>query len=197
MSSVFKTADGALCVPWWVRLPCTLAAVGRSVKARPKRTKPIDQKTFFAIMGAFPTGVTVVTAMGPDGRPRGLTVSAVVNVSEDPPTLLVCIDKNSNTLPAIRHSGRFAVNYLVAGRDGLAELFASKEPEKFAHLRWRLAGNGMPWLEHDAFALAECAVTDEVEGGDHVIFFGRLEGGSSPDPDARPLIYYRKAYGSA
>ena len=157
-------------------------------------TAALDRATFFAIMGAFPTGVTVVTAIAPDGKPRGLTVSSVVDVSEDPPTLVVCVDNKSNTLPAIRHSGRFAVNYLLAERDGLAELFASKEPEKFAHLRWAAAGNGMPWLLHDTFALAECVVVREILAGDHSIFLGRIEGASPPVRGGRPLVYFRKAY---
>lgn len=145
-------------------------------------------------MGALPTGVTVVTALDGEGLPRGLTVSAVVSVSEEPPTLLVCIDKNSNTLPAIRQGGRFAVNYLAQGRERVAQLFASKEPDKFAEVTWSPAASGMPWLGDDAFALAECRVVREVEAGDHIVFFGRIEGGREPDPGARPLVYFQKAY---
>src|SRR2546423_12069348 len=93
-----------------------------------KRNGVVDKATFFAIMGAFPTGVTIVTALDADGAPRGLTSNAVCSVSAEPPLLLVCVDTRSQTLPALQCSGRFVVNYLLAERDGLANLFASKEP---------------------------------------------------------------------
>jgi flavin reductase (DIM6/NTAB) family NADH-FMN oxidoreductase RutF len=78
-------------------------------------------------MGAFPTGVTIVTTLDERGQPKGLTSNAVCSVSPDPPLLLVCVDQCSNTLPALQHTRRFVVNYLVAGRGELSNLFASKE----------------------------------------------------------------------
>src|SRR5206468_3493674 len=80
--------------------------------------------TFFAIMGAFPTGVAIVTTMDNHNQPKGLTSNALCSVSAEPPLLLVCVDKNSNTLPALRHSQKFVVNYLSAGRGDLANLLA-------------------------------------------------------------------------
>ena len=88
-------------------------------------------------MGAFPTGVGIVTTMDEHNQPQGLTSNALCSVSADPPLLLVCVDKNSNTLPALRHSKKFVVNYLSAGRGDLANLFASKEPDKFQNVSWR------------------------------------------------------------
>ena len=160
------------------------------------KRKPVDRATFFAIMGAFPTGVTIVVTIGRDGQPRGLTSNAVCSVSADPPLLLVCVDKNSNTLPALRESGRFVVNYLSAGRGELSNLFASKEPEKFGRISWRPAGNGMPWLHADSIAHAECSITQEIEAGDHYVFLGLVEGGHPPAPGTRPLMYFRRTYGT-
>src|SRR5215472_18743272 len=133
----------------------------------------MDRATFFAIMGAFPTGVAVVTAMDATYEPRGLTSNALCSVSATPPLLLVCVDKNSNTLPALRHSKKFVVNYLSAGRGDLANLFASKEPDKFQNVSWRPASNGMPWLHTDTIAHAECDVTNEIEAGDHLVFVAK------------------------
>ncbi len=147
-------------------------------------------------MGAFPTGVTVVAALDAQGRPRGLTVSALCSVSADPPLMLVCLDKNSNTLPAIRHSGRFAVNYLAHGRDRIANLFASKEGDKFSGIAWQPAGNAMPWLHQDSIALAECSVTGEVDAGDHIVVIADVDGGRVPEPGSRPLVYFRRGYGT-
>src|SRR5207244_13497580 len=70
----------------------------------------MDRATFFAIMGAFPTGVAIVTTMDNHNQPKGLTSNALCSVSAEPPLLLVCVDKNSNTLPALRHSQMSVVN---------------------------------------------------------------------------------------
>ena len=64
-------------------------------------------------MSAFPTGVAVVTTLDAEGGPRGLTTNALCAVSAEPPLLLVCVDRESRTLPALLHSGRFVVNFLV------------------------------------------------------------------------------------
>src|SRR5260370_12408937 len=92
----------------------------------------MDRATFFAIMGAFPTGVAIVTTMDKHSQPKGLTSNALCSVSAEPPLLLVCVDKNSNTLPALRHSQKFSSNYLSSGRGDLANPSASKYPY---HLR--------------------------------------------------------------
>src|SRR5215216_1584785 len=143
----------------------------------------MDRATFFAIMGAFPTGVAVVTALDADHQPRGLTTNALCSVSAEPPLLLVCVDKNSHTLPALRHSQKFVVNYLSVGRGDLANTFASKDPEKFARISWRPAPqNGMPWLHTDTIAYAECSVQQEIEAGDHMVFLAQVEAGQPPAP---------------
>jgi flavin reductase (DIM6/NTAB) family NADH-FMN oxidoreductase RutF len=156
----------------------------------------MDRATFFAIMGAFPTGVGIVATLDHGQEPRGLTSNALCSVSADPPLMLVCVDKNSNTLPALRHSQKFVVNYLSAGRGELANLFASKEPDKFAHISWRPAHNGMPWLHVDSIAYAECNVTQELEAGDHLIFIAEVVGGQPPAPGTKPLMYFRRTYGT-
>ena len=156
----------------------------------------MDRATFFAIMGAFPTGVGVVTAMDEHGEPRGLTSNALCSVSADPPLVLVCVDKNSNTLPALRHSKKFVVNYLSAGRGDLANLFASKEPDKFQNVSWRPASNGMPWLHTDTIAHAECNLSKEIDAGDHLVFLAEVVGGQAPAPGTKPLMYFRRTYGT-
>jgi flavin reductase (DIM6/NTAB) family NADH-FMN oxidoreductase RutF len=156
----------------------------------------MDRATFFAIMGAFPTGVGIVTALDANHQPRGLTTNALCSVSAEPPLLLVCVDKNSNTLPALRHSQKFVVNYLAAGRGDLANVFASKEPDKFTRVSWRPAQNGMPWLHTDSIAYAECSVTQEIEAGDHLIFLAQVEHGQPPAPGTKPLMYFRRGYGT-
>lgn len=154
----------------------------------------MDRATFFAIMGAFPTGVAVVTTVDQQGQPHGLTTNALCSVSAEPPLLLVCVDKHSNTLPSLRKSGKLVVNYLSAGRDDMANLFASKEPDKFAGVSWRPASNGMPWLHTDTISHAECTVDQEIDAGDHVVFIAKVEDGQPPAPGTKPLMYFRRSY---
>ena len=156
----------------------------------------MDRATFVAIMGAFPTGVAIVTTMDDRNQPRGLTSNALCSVSADPPLMLVCVDKSSNTLPGLRHSRKFVVNYLSAGRGDLANIFASKEPDKFQGVSWRPASNGMPWLHTDTIAHAECAITQEIEAGDHLVFVGAVIDGQPPAPGTKPLMYFRRTYGT-
>lgn len=154
----------------------------------------VDRATFFGIMGAFPSGVTVVTTLDTEGQPKGLTSNAVCSVSAEPPLLLVCVDKRSNTLPALRQSHKFVVNYLAAGRGELSNLFASKEPDKFADVAWQPASNGMPVLHTDTIAHAECSTVQEIDAGDHIIFLAHVEAGQPAAPGTLPLTYFRRNY---
>jgi flavin reductase (DIM6/NTAB) family NADH-FMN oxidoreductase RutF len=155
----------------------------------------MDAPTFFGIMSAFPTGVAVVTAVDAGGAPRGLTTNAVTSVSAEPPMLLVCVDKASRTLPALLAARRFAVNFVSTGRHDLAAAFASKADDKFAGVAWRPGETGAPLLVEDALAWAECETEQEIEAGDHWILVGRVVAGQPPDPEAVPLVYFRRAYG--
>ena len=92
----------------------------------------------------------------------------------------MCIDRQSNTLPALRQAGRFVVNYLLAGRGELSNRFAGRLPDRWAQVSWRPTPSGMPWLHQDSLAYAECAVLDEVIAGDHVIVIGKVESGRPP-----------------
>jgi flavin reductase (DIM6/NTAB) family NADH-FMN oxidoreductase RutF len=156
---------------------------------------PVDRDTFIDIMASYPAGVAVVTTVDVDGTPRGLTTTAVSSVSAEPPLLLVCVDLTSRTLPALRAGGRFVVNFLREGRSELARLFASKADDKFDQVVWRPSESGMPVLEADALAWAECVTVHEIEPGDHVILLGRVEDGSGAADGEAPLMYYRRSWG--
>jgi flavin reductase (DIM6/NTAB) family NADH-FMN oxidoreductase RutF len=108
--------------------------------------------------------------------------------------VLVCIDRQSRTLPAIRASRRFVVNFLRADRDALSLTFASKAEDKFAGVAWREAANGMPVLHDDTLAYAECTTEQELQVGDHVVVIGLVVGGKPPSPDGVPLVYYRRTF---
>lgn len=155
----------------------------------------VDRSDFLATMGAFPTGVTVVTSMDEYGHPRGLTCNAFSSVSADPPLLLVCLDHRSSSLDAVLESGRFVVNFLAAGQGPVADRFASRRPDKFWGIRWDTALNGMPILVDAAIAYAACRVVQTTEAGDHTILIGLVEETQPPEPGSEPLVYFRRGYG--
>jgi flavin reductase (DIM6/NTAB) family NADH-FMN oxidoreductase RutF len=155
----------------------------------------IDRQRFREVMASFPSGVVVLTAFGDDGLPRGLTVSAFCAVSLEPPLALACVDKTSNTLPAVQHTGGFTANILAAGREQLARRMASKLSDKFEAIKWRRpAGEGGgPILEEDAAAYAVCTLKDTIEAGDHWILIGHVLEGDHRE-GVPPLIFSRRGY---
>jgi flavin reductase (DIM6/NTAB) family NADH-FMN oxidoreductase RutF len=155
----------------------------------------IASQLFREIMARFPTGVAIVTAHEAGTRPRGLTVSAFCPVSLEPPLVLVCIDRLSNTLPALKESGGFTVNFLAGGREHLAVLYASKSNEKFGSIAWRRPElpEGGPILHEDAAAYAVCTTRQAIEAGDHWIFVGEVRDGAVIEGQL-PLVYHRRAF---
>ena len=146
-------------------------------------------------MASFPSGVVVLTAFDADGRPHGLTVSAFCAVSLNPALALACIDRSSNTLPAVQSTGGFTANILAAGRERLARQMATKASDKFDSVRWRQPSSpiGGPILEDDAAAYAVCTLRDTIEGGDHWVLIGLVTEGEHREGIA-PLIFSRRGY---
>jgi len=153
---------------------------------------PPDPARFRAAMGALPTGVTVVTASGPDG-PAGATANAVCSLSIEPMLMLACLDRGSRTLLAVQAANRFAVNVLHAGQEEIARAFATKAPvaDKWA---------GVPWSERDgipaidgSLAFVACDLRDVITGGDHVIVTGEVTALETSKADA-PLIFHGGEY---
>jgi flavin reductase (DIM6/NTAB) family NADH-FMN oxidoreductase RutF len=149
---------------------------------------------FRRALGHFATGVTVVTTWDDDARPTGLTASAVSSVSLDPPLVLVCVAHTSQSHPAFRRGGKFAVNVLASDQEGVARRFASSSltgVEKFEGVAYRHGALGLPVLT-DALAEFECAIVHAYPGGDHTIFVGQVEATACRgDAGREPLLYYR------
>jgi flavin reductase (DIM6/NTAB) family NADH-FMN oxidoreductase RutF len=155
-------------------------------------TPSVAPPAFRQILGAFPTGVTVITATDARGVNVGLCANAVSSVSIDPPLLLVCLSRSTYTLTAIAERGAFAVNFLAAGQEDVARRFASRTPDKFKDLPHSAGTAGVPVLD-GCSAVAECAVHELVEAGDHVIVVGHVVAGVVAD--GQPLMYFRQQFG--
>lgn len=156
----------------------------------------VSKDDYRRTIGAFATGVTVITAAVGD-RLKGMTANAVTSVSLDPTLLLVCVDRAAHTYPVLKEAGVFAVNILASNQEEVSRLFASKE----SHLATDLFGLphrkgklGAPIFD-DVLAYLECRVTEVLPGGDHDIFLGEVMDMDTLRPDAEPLLFYRGAYG--
>jgi len=155
---------------------------------------PVSRDLFRALSGSFPTGVLIIATLDEHGEPKGLTTQAFMGLSTDPPLMLIAIDKTSRTLAAMRSRGAFVINFLKAGAEDLATLFATTSDEKFKGLRWERSteAGGAPILRGGSLAYAACQVVETHEAGDHVLFVVSVEAGAVLG--GTPLMYYKRAY---
>lgn len=160
--------------------------------AQSPEVRGVDASAWRRLIGNFATGVCVVTGTL-HGAPRGCTANSLTSVSLDPLLVLVCLDHGSNTLEAVRATGRFCLNVLAAGQEPISRHFACKgtEEEKFG---------GIPYHLHDSIPVLDgclawmlCEVEAEVAGGDHAIVIGRPFAGDEGSGGS-PLVFFRSAY---
>jgi flavin reductase (DIM6/NTAB) family NADH-FMN oxidoreductase RutF len=136
----------------------------------------------------------VVTSVGVVGQPVGTTASAVTSLSLSPPLILVCLDRASLTLEAIRVHGAFVVNVLAAPQRHLSANFARRGlGAAWDGVPFRAGPTGSPRLE-GVLAALECTVENRMAGGDHEIVVGRVHDVETSEHDAAPLLYWRGAY---
>ncbi len=150
----------------------------------------IDPGLFRQALAGFPSGVTVVTTLGDDGRMVGFTASAFSSLSLDPPLVLVCPALTSSTYPHLVRRQRFAIHILAAGQQAIAMAFASKGTDKVAALDWRESELGNPILP-GAACVIECTLWRDYEGGDHAIVVGAVQ--RIDHADQPVLLYHRGA----
>jgi flavin reductase (DIM6/NTAB) family NADH-FMN oxidoreductase RutF len=155
-------------------------------------TSIVGPDAFRHVLGHLPTGVTIVTAHGPDG-PAGMAANSVTSVSLDPPLILVCPAKSSTTWPSIRAAGRFCVNVMAGHHEDLCRRFARRGTDRFAGISWTDRPTG-PALD-DAVAWIECDVRDEHDAGDHTIVVAGVVAIEAAS-DAEPLVFFRGRYGT-
>lgn len=154
-------------------------------------TAPVaDQQVFRDVIGRFTSGVTVITT-AVDGRRFGTTASAFSSLSMEPPMVLVCLNRTSETRGAVLEAGAFVVNILSEGQQDLAHRFAGKG-DKFGDLEHGVGRHGVPVL-HGTLAHLECDVGETVTGGTHTVFLANVT--VAAGHDGTPLTYYRGRFG--
>jgi flavin reductase (DIM6/NTAB) family NADH-FMN oxidoreductase RutF len=165
----------------------------------------VDSDAFRAVLGQWPSGVTVVTTVRPEQQQAGdlaagwygMTASSFSSVSLDPPLVSVCLARTIPSHDLIDTTGVFAVNILGKDQAEVGKRFAGmlggEVHERFAGLDFRTAATGSPVLA-DALGWVDCKVVYAYPGGDHTIFVGEVLAAETPRLTA-PLLFHSRAWG--
>jgi flavin reductase (DIM6/NTAB) family NADH-FMN oxidoreductase RutF len=153
-------------------------------------TDGVSADRFRSTCGRFVTGVAIVTAIGNDGLPHGITVNSFTSVSLDPPLILICLDCLTTFMKHFEDQA-FAINVLKEGQEDLARRFARKEGDKFFGIQWHAGETGVPLLPA-VLATMECKLTSRITEGDHFVLLGRVI--SAICYEGNPLAYFKGAY---
>ncbi|MEV5608008.1 flavin reductase family protein [Streptomyces sp. NPDC052225] len=158
---------------------------------------PVEAAEFRRVLGSFATGVTVITAPGPeaDDPPAGFACQSFASLSLDPPLVAFMVARTSTTWPRIARAGVFCVNVLGADQGELCRAFAVSGADKFAGVPYdRAPVSGSPRLD-GAAAWVDCAVHAVHTGGDHLIVVGRVTALGTAPTDTAPLLFHRGRFG--
>ena len=145
----------------------------------------IDPAELRRCLGSFVTGVTVITVLDDDGKPIGMTANSFNSVSLDPPLIVVSVNRKARLLPKIEASGRYGVSILAEHMEPVAWHFAGKPKPELTDLFQDF--HGLPVIR-GAVAYFALRLHQAVDGGDHMLFIGAVEGLSRTE--GRPLIFH-------
>ena len=152
----------------------------------------IDPRDFRNALGTYATGVTIITAATPEGKPYGLTCNSFASVSLNPPLVLWSLLIYSQGMSIFQNASHFAVNVLGASQQALATKFANSSTDRFAGVAWTPGLGNAPILA-DSVANFQCRAVNRYYGGDHVIFLGAVEAYAYNRQE--PLLFARGGYG--
>jgi flavin reductase (DIM6/NTAB) family NADH-FMN oxidoreductase RutF len=155
----------------------------------------IDSKTFRQVMREVASPVAVV-ASGEPGARSGLTATAICSVSDNPPTVLVCVNQNAIAHRSIIDRGCFSINFLSSDQEDIAILFSGVNKiygeDRFAVGQWDRGAIGAPLLR-DAICNLECQLVGHQAVATHTVFIGELISGHKFGSNGA-LLYQHGAY---
>lgn len=127
-----------------------------------------------------------------------MTVSAFNSLSLTPPTILVCLQKETRTSEVLPGAGVFTVSILGADHAAISDRFAGRVPlvegeDRFDGLRLMTATTGVPILA-DALAWLDCKVREIHDGSTHWIVVGEVIATGQRGDNAAPLLYFNRNY---
>jgi flavin reductase len=155
----------------------------------------VDREAYRDAMARLGAAVSVITSDGPAGR-CAFTASAVCSVTDDPPTLLVCMNRGSDSYDAFKTNAVLCVNTLAASQEALSPLFAGftdhTMAERFGHVGWTTLATGAPVLD-DAVVSFDCRIAQISEVGTHGVFFCEVDAIQASTAH-EGLIYFGRSY---
>jgi flavin reductase (DIM6/NTAB) family NADH-FMN oxidoreductase RutF len=151
-----------------------------------------ELREFRNALGCFATGITVAASRTAGGELLGITANSFNSVSLDPPLVLFSLHRNAYSLKAFEEAGCFSINILSEGQRHVSDAFARALADKWAGVAFETWETGAPILT-DALANFDCTTHSIHDGGDHMIFVGRVLRLRAM-PEGRPLLYFRGAY---
>ena len=143
-------------------------------------------------LGCYPTGVIVVTTLGDNGSPVGITVNSFSSVSLDPPLILWSIALTAPSLGAFRTHSGFTINILSEEQKALGLQFARPSENKFEGVDWHKGYADTPVI-NNSLAVLQCKTYRRYEGGDHEIHLGEVQKINFNDQE--PLVFHRGQFG--
>ena len=167
-------------------------AAAAAHKADPSAgTGLINTRELRDALGAFATGITIVTACAPDGRVAGVTANSFCSVSLDPPLILWCLARAAPSRSVFANASHFAVHILAEDQVHLSDRFSRPSRNKFAGLDVSEGLGGAPLLA-GVVALFECRCEQRHDAGDHVIIIGQVE--RYLHTKRPPLVFHASGY---
>jgi flavin reductase (DIM6/NTAB) family NADH-FMN oxidoreductase RutF len=151
-----------------------------------------DSRKFRDTLGQFATGITVVTTLNENGEKLGVTVNSFSSLSLEPPLILFNLARDGGHCREFEKTKNFNVNILNSTQQDLSDRFASQIENRFDGIEHSLGENGGPVFD-DCLAVLECSAYATHDGGDHVIFVGRVTS-ISINNTGNSLIYYKGSY---
>jgi len=154
-----------------------------------------DRVRFREAMARMGAAVNIITTHDASGD-TGITVSAVCSVSDDPATLLVCINRSSRQYDVFKTAGIICINVLAPEHEELSPIFAGKGdlpmPQRFSLAKWLRLATGAPVLGSAAAGL-DCIISQSVDVGTHTVFFCAVQAIHLGNSGAG-LVYHGRAY---
>jgi 3-hydroxy-9,10-secoandrosta-1,3,5(10)-triene-9,17-dione monooxygenase reductase component len=150
-----------------------------------------DQRRFRRALGTFPTGVCIVTTRASGGDNVGVTCSSFNAVSLAPPLILWSLGKNAYSRPSFEAAEFWAVHVLGADQEDVSNKFSRAGSNKFAGIKTEVGLGGIPLLV-DCSTRFQCITEHTYDGGDHIIFVGRVL--DFDDTHRSPLVFHSGRY---
>ena len=149
----------------------------------------IDPADFRKVLGSYPTGVCVITALN-EGKPAGMVVGTFTSVSLDPPLVGFFPDKSSSSWPLIEKAGHFCVNVMGSDQQDVCRSVSAKGEAKFVGVEYALSDHNLPIIANSI----ECELYSVTEAGDHWFVLGRVLRMETVREDD-PMLFHLGRYG--